>query len=50
MLVTFTDANLMVSMAKVNQAKHCCFAKMAKQIGDVQNWEYIELNVIVTSF
>ena len=27
MLVTFADANLMVGMAKVDRAKHCCFAK-----------------------
>ena len=37
MLVAFVYANLMISMAKVNQAKHCCFAKVVKQIGNMQD-------------
>ena len=43
MLVTFADANLMVGMAKVYQAKHCRFSKVVKQVGDTQNREHIEL-------
>ena len=43
MLVTFADANLMVGMAKVYQAKHCCFSKAVKQVGDTWNREHIEL-------
>ena len=30
MLITFADANLMVGMAKVDRAKHCCFPKLVK--------------------
>ena len=43
MLVTFADANLMVSMAKVDRAEHCCFAKSVKQVGDTWYREHIEL-------
>ena len=43
MLVTFVYANLMVGMAKVYQAKHCCFSKAVKQVGNMQNREHIEL-------
>ena len=43
MLVTFADAHLMVSMAKVDQAKHCCFSKSIKQVGDMWYREHIKL-------
>ena len=43
MLVTFADANLMVSMAKVDQAKHCCFSKSVIQVSDTWYREHIEL-------
>ena len=43
MLVTFADANLMVGMAKVDRAKHSCFSKLVKQVGDTWYREYIEL-------
>ena len=43
MLITFAYANLMVGMAKVNQAKHCRFSKVVKQVGNLQNREYIKL-------
>ena len=43
MLVTFADVNLMVGMAKVNQAKHCRFSKLVKQVSNTQYWEYIKL-------
>ena len=47
MLVTFADANLMVGMAKVYQAKHYRFSKLVKQISNTQYWEYIELCLVV---
>ena len=43
MLVTFADTNLMVGMAKVNQAKHRHFSKSVKQVGDMWNRENIKL-------
>ena len=43
MLVTFAYANLMVGMAKVNQAKHCRFSKAVKQVGDSWTRECIKL-------
>ena len=43
MLVTFADANLMVDMAKVYQAKHCCFSKSIKQVGNMWYRDHIEL-------
>ena len=43
MLVTFANANLMVGMAKVYQAKHCRFSKPVKQVGNTRNREHIEL-------
>ena len=42
MLVAFTDANLVVGMAKVDQAKHCRFSKVIKQVGDTWYCKYIE--------
>ena len=36
MLVTFTDANLMVGMAKVYQAKHSRFPKSVKQVSNIR--------------
>ena len=39
MLVTFTDANLMVTMAKVYQAKYCRFSKAVKQVGNTWYWK-----------
>ena len=47
MLVTFADANLMVGMAKVDRAKHCCFAKLIKQIGNTWYREHIELCLMI---
>ena len=47
MLVTFADANLMVSMAKVDRAEHCCFAKSVKQVGDTWYREHIELRLTI---
>ena len=47
MLVTFADANLMVGMAKVDQAKHCCFTKSIKHIGDTWNREHIKLPLTI---
>ena len=47
MLVTFADANLMVSMAKVDRAEHCCFAKSVKQVGDTWYREHIELCLMI---
>ena len=47
MLVTFADANLMVGMAKVDQTKHCCFAKSIKQVGNTWYREYIELRLTI---
>ena len=47
MLVTFADANLMVGMAKVYRAKHCCFSKVVKQVGNMQNREHIELHLMI---
>ena len=47
MLVTFADANLMVGMAKVYQAKHCHFSKPVKQVGDTWNREHIELCLMI---
>ena len=47
MLVTFADANLVVSMAKVNQAKHCCCAKAIKQVGNLQNRGNIKLHLMI---
>ena len=47
MLVTFADANLMVSMAKVDRAKHCCFAKSVKQVGNTWYREHIELRLTI---
>ena len=46
MLVTFADANLMVGMAKVYQAKHCRFSKLVKQVGNTRNREHIELHLM----
>ena len=47
MLIALADANLMVSMAKVNQTTHCCFAKAVKQISNSWNREYIKLYLII---
>ena len=47
MLVTFTDVNLMVGMAKVYRAKHSCFSKSIKQVGDTWYWEHIELCLMI---
>ena len=47
MLVTFADANLMVGMAKVDRAKHCCFTKSIKQVGDTWYREHIELRLSI---
>ena len=47
MLVTFADAHLMVGMAKVDQAKHCCFSKSVKQVGDTWYREHIELRLTI---
>ena len=47
MLVTFADANLMVSMAKVDRAEHCCFAKSVKQVGNTWYREHIELRLTI---
>ena len=47
MLITFTDANLMVGMAKVDQAKHSCFPKSVKQVGDMWNREDIEFCLMI---
>ena len=47
MLVTFADANLMVGMAKVYQAKHSRFPKLVKQVGDTWNREHIELCLMI---
>ena len=42
MLITFADANLMVGMAKVYQAKHSGFSKSIKQVGNTWYREHIE--------
>ena len=47
MLVNFVDANLMVGMAKVYRAKHCCFFKPVKQVGDTWNREHIKLCLMI---
>ena len=47
MLVTFADANLMVGTAKVDRAKHCCFSKSVKQVGDTWYREHIELHLTI---
>ena len=47
MLVTFADANLTVGMAKVNQAKHCCFSKSIKQVSNTWYREHIELHLMI---
>ena len=43
MLITFTYANLMVSMAQVNGAKNRSPAQMVKQVYNSQNREHIKL-------
>ena len=47
MLVTFADANVMVGMAKVYQAKHSRFYKVVKQVGNTRNREHIELQLMI---
>ena len=47
MLIAFTYANLVVSMAQVNGAKHSGLAQMVKQVCNTGNWEYIELHLMV---
>ena len=47
MLITFADANLMVGMAEVYRAKHCCFSKLVKQVGNMRNREHIELHLMI---
>ena len=47
MLVAFAYADLMVSMTKASQAKHGCFAKVVNQIGNLGNWEYIQLYLMI---
>ena len=47
MLIDFADANLLVGMDKVFQAKHCRFSKAVKQVGDMWYWEYIELCLMI---
>ena len=47
MLVTFADANLMVGMAKFDQAKHCSFTKSVKQVGDMWYREHIKLCLMI---
>ena len=43
MLITFTNAYLVVCMAKFDRAEHCGFAKSFKQLGDMWNLENIKL-------
>ena len=40
-------ANLMVGMAKVNQAKHSRFSKLVKQVGKTRNREHIKLHLMI---
>ena len=41
MFVTFTYANLVVSMAQVDGAEHSGLAQTVKQVCNTGNWEYI---------
>ena len=47
MLVTFADANLMVGMTKVYQAKHSRFSNSVKQVSNMWNREQIELCLVL---
>ena len=47
MLVTFADANLIAGMAKVDQAKHCCFSKATEQVSNSRTREYIKLHLMI---
>ena len=47
MLLNFAYANLMVGMAKVNQAKHCRFSKVVKRVGNTWNREHIGLHLMI---
>ena len=47
MLIAFTYANLVVSMAQVDGAKHSSLSQMVKQVCNTGNQEYIKLCLMI---
>ena len=47
MLMAFTYANLVVSIAQVDGAKDSSLSQMVKQVCNMGNWEYIKLCLMI---